>query len=294
MVRMSQLKKRLFTGIAIGAGVGVVISGIIGWWSLSTIKSYQNGTNKKYQQLYTKLVTVLTTDVIQGQIIDDTMVKEVRVHNTTVPAGALSKDIVVGSVASYNIPANVPVTSTMVSEDIVDSDLREQELNMVVLPSNLNVGDYIDVRLMYPNGTDYVVLTGKEVKELTEQTMWIDISEDERLLLNGSIVDSYLKAGSKLYATRYIDAATQLDASNQVEGADSNADLARQYLKDQYESELRGIGSASSDSAVEKILDFIVSYKAYSAVVSKTKVNYQPNAQIIQMMNTNPNILQEL
>ena len=35
---------------------------------------------------------------------------------------------------------------------------------MVVLPTDLTTGDYIDVRAMFPNGQDYIVVAKKEVE----------------------------------------------------------------------------------------------------------------------------------
>ncbi len=288
MIGMSQIKKRLFTGIAIGGGVGVIGIGLTIWWATSTVKSYEAGTNKKYIQDYTQQVAVLTQDVIQGQVINDTMLKNVRVNKSTVPASALNMSSIIGQVANFNIPANIPITQSMVTTEIVASDVREQELNMVVMPSDLSSGEFVDVRIMYPNGTDYIVLAAKQVKKVTESTMWVDISEDERLLLNGAIVDSYVNQGSKLYATKYIDAATQKT------GSKTDVDLAREYISSQYSQELQSIANSTTGASVtDTILDLIVKYKNFAAVVSKSTVNYQPNETIIQMMKTNANILQQ-
>lgn len=288
MIGMSQIKKKLVTGIVIGCSIGVVGIGLITWWATSTIKSYQEGTNKKFIKTYMQNVAVLTRDVIQGEIITEDMLKEVSVHKSTVPSGVLSSAGVVGSVANFNIPANIPLTSIMVTNEILAGDIREQELNTVLMPSDLNIGDFIDVRLMYPNGTDYVVLAAKQIKNLTETTMWIDIGEDERLLLNGAIVDSFLKQGSKLYATKYIDAATQKPSSS------TDVDLAREYIAKEYAEQIQALQTMTdSVQAANTILDFVVKYRNFSSVMSKTIVNYQPNQQIIQMMMTNANILEQ-
>ena len=288
MIGMSQIKKKLFTGIAIGGSIGIVGIGLITWWATSTIKSYQEGTNKKFIKTYMQNVAVLTRDVIQGEVITEDMLKDVSVHKSTVPSGVLSSAGVVGSVANFNIPANIPLTSTMVTSEILAGDVREQELNTVLMPSDINIGDFIDIRLMYPNGTDYVVLAAKQVKNVTETTMWIDIGEDERLLLNGAIVDSFLKQGSKLYATKYIDAATQKP------GSSTDVDLAREYIAKEYAEQIQTLQTMSDPvQAANVILDFVVKYKNFSSVMSKTIVNYQPNQQIIQMMMTNANILEQ-
>lgn len=288
MIGMSQIKKKLFTGIAIGGSIGIIGTALVAFWAISTVNSYKEGTNKNYIQKYMKNVTVLTRDVIQGEVITDDMLKNVSVHKSTVPSGALSSAAIVGSVANFNIPANIPLTSTMITSEIIAGDVREQELNTVIMPSDLTVGDFIDIRIMFPNGTDYVVLATKQVKNLTNQTMWIDISEDERLILNGAMVDSFLRTGSKLYATKYIDAATQKTSST------TDVDLAREYIAKEYKEEILKLqGVEDANEVANKILDFVVKYRNFSSVISKTIVNYQPNEQIIQMMRSNGNILEQ-
>ena len=47
MMGMSQIKKKTIQGILIGVAIGVVGIGLTLWWAISTIDSYQKGTNKK-------------------------------------------------------------------------------------------------------------------------------------------------------------------------------------------------------------------------------------------------------
>ena len=98
MIGMGQIKKKLFEGMAIGLAIGVVGIGLTVWWAVSTVKSYENGTNKKYIKNYTQNVTVLTKDVIQGETITDDMLSEVNVHKKTVPTGALDRGSIAGQV----------------------------------------------------------------------------------------------------------------------------------------------------------------------------------------------------
>ena len=80
----------------------------------------------------------------------------------------------------------------MVTSEIVAADVRSQEVNTVLMPTDLNIGDYVDIRIMFPNGTDYVVLAQKKIENIVGTTFWMDLAEDERLLLNSATVDSYL------------------------------------------------------------------------------------------------------
>ena len=321
MIGMSQIKKKTIQGIAIGAGIGVVGIGLTLWWSISTIKSYETGTNKKFNATYNQDVAVLTQDVIQGEVIEDSMVTTVNVHKKTVPTGALKRSDIAGKVAKYNIAANVPLTDSMLTTEIIDADIRSQEINTVVMPSDLDEGDYVDIRIMYPNGTDYIVLAQKQVEKISGQTMWLNLAEDERLLLNSAMVDSFLNSGTKLYATKYADSDSQIKVAADIalENSDTDEDttstntntstttttnksltasdnataVVQGQLRETIKSEIDSIKTDDTDSAVNAIFNLILKYKSFANAVTRTTENYQPNAQVMAMMQANKNILEE-
>ncbi len=319
MIGMSQIKKKTIEGIAIGAGIGVVGIGLTLWWAFSTIKTYQNGTNKKFNAEYTSMVNVLTKDVIQGEIITSDMVTQVRVHKKTVPTGAENVDYN-GKVAKYNIAANVPLTDSMLTDQIMAADIRSQEVNTVLMPSDLSENDYIDIRIMYPNGTDYIVLAQKQVNQISGQTMWLNLAEDERLILNSAMVDSFLTTGTKLYATKYADNDAQIkiaddllkdavssDTSSTDTGSTSTTtktttttsnttdltSVVQGKLTSAIESELDNIKTEDKATAVSSIFDLILKYKSFANAITRTTENYQPNTQVMAMMQSNKNILEE-
>lgn len=289
MIGMSQIKKKMIQGIAIGAAIGVIGIGVAVFFSYRTIKSYQDGTNKKYQREFTTQVAVLTKDVVQGETITDDMITYARVHNSTVPSNAITSTVgsAIGKIAKYSIAANVPLTDTMLSETTIAADIRSQEYNSIVMPSDLSEGEYVDIRIMYTNGTDYIVLAQKKVEKIQGTTMWIDLGEDERLLLNSAIVDSYLEEGTKLYATKYVDQDAQIKIS------DDEAATAEGYVRDEISKQMNEIKSADAAGITTMVFNLVQKYRNFATTVSRTTENYQPNEQVMSLMRTNPNILSE-
>lgn len=314
MVGMNQMKKKLFTGIIIGASVSVVGIGLTLWWAISTIKSYEAGTNKKYNRLYTRDVLVLNREVTQGEPITADMVTTINVHKNAIPSDIISLSDISSSskkadegkiiVAKYNIPASMPLTKTMVTEEIVDADLREQEINTIIMPSDLVASDYVDIRIMYPNGTDYIVLTQKKVGEISGSTMWLTLTEDERLRLNGAIVDAFLNEGSKLYATKYVDTDAQVRVAKEddkklrgymIEAISKtfNLEVSQTEIDSMLEDENNSTNVSENLDTANKIYNLIVKYRNFATNLTKVTENYQPNEQIIAMMNSNANVLPE-
>ena len=337
MIGMNRIKKKAMTGLIIGIVVAVLGIAVTIFICVKTIKSYEDGTNAKFIANYMKEVKVLNKDVIQGEIITDDMVSTTKVHITTVPTNALTYSPA-GKVAKYNISANVPLTENMVTDEIKSADVREQELNTIVMPSDLAESDYVDVRIMYTNGTDYIVLAQKQVKKIVGQTMWINLTEDERLLLNSAVVDSFLNPGTKLYAKKYTDPSAQIksvidsDVQDSLEvttdsttatttttgdtdtttaaaaGTTNTSTTAsttngkkensitttvKGYIKEQIKNELANIKAQDEQKATESIFNLIVKYKNFATSVTRTTENYQPNSQVMNMMKSNANIIDQ-
>ncbi len=120
-------------------------------------------------------------------------------------------------VANVDMKKNTVITTDLISKSTnkAQDDLRKQEYNMIVLPMDLVTGDYIDIRIMLPSGQDYIVVAKKEVEIPnidgvdSEDTIWVNLSEDEILHMSCAIIDAYQIKGSKIYASKYTEAGMQ-------------------------------------------------------------------------------------
>lgn len=126
----------------------------------------------------------------------------------------LSEDPII---AKVNLNKNSVITIDVISKsnEKTTDDLRKQEYNMLVLPTQLETGEYIDVRLSLPSGQDYIVVSKKQVEIPqvngvdTDDTIWIKLTEDEIITMNNAIVEAYKIQGSKLYVSTYTEAGIQ-------------------------------------------------------------------------------------
>ena len=317
MIGMNQIKKRLINGILIGLAIGLVFVIITIIISNSIVSGYKEGTNKNFIDNYTTDVVTFSRDVVQGEKITQDMLSTTRVHNSTLPSGAVvSNGQVIGKIAKYNIARNSTALTSMVSDKILTEDVRIQEINTILLPTDLVEQDFIDVRIMYPSGVEYIVLAQKQVTKIVGSTIWMDMSEEETLMLNSAIVDSFLTQGSKLYAVRYSDPTTQIKLD------DTEATRqAKLYIKNEIGRELSTITSldevytveyenTNTDvsiynevnptaviTATDKILDIVkkyaIEYRYYVESYKKMEANYQPNTQVMAYMKTHPHVVEQ-
>lgn len=159
-----------------------------------------------------KTVAVLNKNIKSGSVITPADYTLQSVNGATAPADA------VGGIATNNdtvakidlTTGTVLATSMLTTQDAKNTkDLREQEYNMISLPTNLVTGDYIDIRLQLPDGGDYIVVSKKTVQRANASTVWLKMTEEETLVMSNAIIEYYIMAGSKLYATRYTDPGSQ-------------------------------------------------------------------------------------
>ena len=94
---------------------------------------------------------------------------------------------------------------------VVNEDEREISFGPIGIGPNIKPGDYIDVRLMCADGTDYVVVSKKELMDYNASTGMsvIRVRESELLTLNSAMADRNSITGVTLYAVRYVDPESQ-------------------------------------------------------------------------------------
>ena len=123
--------------------------------------------------------------------------------------------------AKIDIKAKTVITDDYVvqSDEVTTDDLREEEYNMIILPVDLETNDYVDIRLMLPNGQNFIVISKAKVEvpanpdgTYVADTIKIKLREDEILSISSAIVEAYGIEGAYLYATKYVEAGLQEEA----------------------------------------------------------------------------------
>lgn len=203
-------RNSILLGIVIGLLIGVLIAAIP-FFELYTIKQ-----QIKTEAQATRNVYVLSSNVKSGDRIDASMLVQKKVLQDVIPTDYITlADITENTISKLDLTKGSVLSKTLITEsnEKITSDLREQEFNMIVLPQNLDVGAYIDIRLRLGNGQDYIVVSKKQVNNITDDTIWINLYEAETLAMSNAIVEAYKMTGAKLYATTYVEPGNQGSAT---------------------------------------------------------------------------------
>lgn len=209
---------------------------------------------------------VAAKPIAKGSIIDegDVMSMMVEAEGKVMDHFSDVTDLI-GKKAVIDIDKNMPLTLPMFVDDrLILQNLRLYEVSFVELPYHLAVGDTVDVRIAFPTGQEYVVLSKKtvkgyerRVKNIHSGLLTVALEEEEALRMSSALVDMYLAEGARVYMVKYVDSDNQLAATVNYPVNES----VRQLIKDNpnilASSDLEAIVIARSslNTALSEILD---------------------------------------
>ena len=206
-----QRKSRL--AFLLGMLVAILIAAVI---IMLLFVQIQNLKDEK-QALIDAQAMKVTVYQVTERVAKDGEIPEltpIQVESTAVPENAIQSEDITneeGEMKNFkaliDIEANTIITTSMVEENSDNSDsLRLVEYNMITLPSTLEAGQYIDIRIAFSTGADFVVASKKYVTDANSSTIWLELGEKDMLTINCAIIESYIITGTKVYATLYTDA----------------------------------------------------------------------------------------
>lgn len=217
MKRISRGKKKRLLIIAVSIAVvvaGVAAAFIIG---LNQIKSkYELDKEHMQQEMEANKRTVYVANgpIPAGtQITNSNTTPQIIYSSQSQDFYMTASDLDMKKVAAVDILDGQSIFSSMLGSEL-EFGVREVEYGLIKLSTNLSVNDFVDVRIMYPNGENYIVLSKKDIKQLdlsiNDVFLWLD--EEEIMLMSSAIVDTYIHAGSILYTTKYIEDSQETTA----------------------------------------------------------------------------------
>lgn len=161
-----------------------------------------------------QIVYVSMADISAGQTLtegENIMKQEVF---TGLESEYYMQPEMVGGIATVDIKALQPIMDNMVTTLEITKDSREYEIAVANLMTDQAEYDYIDVRIMFPTGEDYTILTKKDVHNLNLESccFYSYLNEDEIVRMASAIIDAYTVTGTYIYTTRYIEPSLQDEA----------------------------------------------------------------------------------
>ena len=245
------MQRKARNSFLLGMLIMLIITGAIIAFLILQLTNMKKA-EKELEESYVKVYT-LNRDVESGEEVTASDFKESEVTNTTAPTDYLTpSDLGTSMIAKISMTRGTVLSREMIyiDETVTGNDVRKQEYNMFLLPTDLVTGDYVDVRLLLPSGADYIVVSKKQVEipniagvDSTD-TISIELSEDEINTLSNAIVEAFKVNGAKLYVNKYTEPGIQepatptypvnYDVMQLINSNPNIVDEARQALWERY------------------------------------------------------------
>lgn len=217
---MNPMQRKANNYLLIGVLVTLLITGTIIGFLFIQLNKLQ--TERKTETSAMKEVFVVSADINSGDTVSLDKLKKQSVASSMIPSNALTAgDITENTIAKIAVKKGSVITIDMVAESDAQTtdDVRVQEYNMVLLPTQIQTGDYVDIRLRMPTGEDFIVVSKKRV-ELpmidgvdSYSSIKLQMSEEDTVVMSNAIVEAYIMKGSVLYAATYVEPGMQNGAT---------------------------------------------------------------------------------
>ena len=174
------------------------------------------------QVIQNELDAIGEMDVVYQTAYDvksGTEVKESDLVTVEVPAkvsGSYIKEPseIVGKYYKLNIPAGTPLLDTMVFDFEVTQDMRYLDVVCDEIPIGLEIDDYVDVRISFTFGQDFITMSHKRVAAIYGNTVKLIVDQKDVYTYESMKVDKSVYGGSKIYAIEYLEGGSQEQADN--------------------------------------------------------------------------------
>ena len=224
--------------VSIWCVVAVILSAAIVMCSVHSVIKYKelsNASAENVSVLEQKIVSnmrsgyVALMNISAGETISESMLTFSTQIVSDIDQVNFMDSSDIGKVAKTSLTAGMPVYKGNLSDESAEQ-LRERECSFIWLSSNLKDYDFVDVRILFRNGEDYIVAAKKPIYDtrISVNDVFLRLTEEEIQLLDSAIVDANMH-DAKIYVTKYTNPEVQ-EAS--VVTYSPNSDVMRVIAND--------------------------------------------------------------
>ena len=208
---MSKIRQRtknlLLAGLTGATVTGVLATAVIGysWYKFQQTKEAEELAAQQAR----KTVLVVKTDTPAGAPLSPEDLVQKDMPKDVIPVDVIDPKDTIRKYAKIDLHANTVLTTSMLYEEgTTPKDLRNQEFKLIQIPGDAKVGQFVDVRIKFPTGQDYILLAKKKVESLNGGVVVMQLGEKEILSFSSAIVDAYLN-NAQIYALTYVEPTLQ-------------------------------------------------------------------------------------
>lgn len=204
------------TLIAAIVSVGALIAFLYYFETARKIKGERNELQRTVDVYENSLtdVFIITGDVKAGNYVQESDFLMARVPQDAVPQNAVTDpQELENKLYKTDLSANMYLTSDLLLDMVLTDDMRELDVVMTEVPIGLEVGDYIDVRIAFPLGQDFIAIPHKKVVAINGNVVKLIVEEVDFYANESMKADYGSYQAVKIYGAKYVEAGIQNGAT---------------------------------------------------------------------------------
>lgn len=162
-----------------------------------------------------KTVYTISTACKAGDEVTEDLIIPIDTYETMVTDQYISDpQQVVGRYFKIAVNPGTPLLSNMFMDEQLDATTRDRDIMLDRMTVGIKAGDYVDIRITFPYGDDYIVLSHKRIEAINDTTIKMYLTEYEWNVYQGALIDYFLNVayGCTIYADRYVEPGLQAEA----------------------------------------------------------------------------------
>lgn len=240
--------KKLLIAACIGAAVAGIPFLMMYFFSSRHAKQYQKERNAYREEL--EKIQNIETCVLKNSVLEGEKIKEKDIDTVFLFVEenqfveTVRKEDFIGKYARVDLSKGTVLNLNLCKDgEKLTKDMRIQDFSYITIPDYIKSGEYVDVRIVFPNGEDYLVVRHKKVLENiyenaetatgsainpsnatsgiqpsslqnAERTARFCVTEEEILRLASGYVDSIYYEGTMIYVNKYVDSLQESGEAN--------------------------------------------------------------------------------
>lgn len=205
-VHIKNLKKKILVGFVSLMVISVILIGV--FYHIH----YLNKKSSNKQMLKQIDAVVLSASCKRGEVISKEDITSVVMQMKESVTVCSAKEVI-GKRLKFSLDKGTILSSSMFEDsNTPEDDLRLQSYSCIEMTEHIRNGEYVDIRVHFSNGADYIILPKKRVVSheradgsgQTSNSLSLEISEMDILLLSSAMVDAYYDEHSTIYAISYL------------------------------------------------------------------------------------------
>lgn len=193
-----------------------------------------------------ELVSAYTVvnDVPSGKQVEETDLTVVDVPISMATNLVTDSSEIIGKYFKVGLTAGTVITVDSVYDEVITADMRLYDVIVDVIPIGLEPGAFVDIRIKFGTGADFIGVSHCQVMEINGNTLKLKLTEEDINMYSSMLIDNIM-FNQTLQSTKDLNGDGKITTADKVDAIGSYI-YAVEYLEGGIQNKAENIYSPSA------------------------------------------------